>query len=134
MFTESSLKSHYLTAVQIYFTSVCVNLCTLLVSKASLPSHTMRMIFLYIIFVWQCHTVTSNLVIKAHNFACTSKAQLFHDEYTLQSEPKCNALHPSGMCINISLIILHSSCTEVLTIIKFAFPVGIVLLLCVILK
>ena len=53
MFTESSFKSHYLTAVQIYDTSVCVcvcvcvNLCTLLASKVSLPSHTMRMIFLY---------------------------------------------------------------------------------------
>ena len=67
MFTESSLKSHYLTAVQIL---VCVNLCTLLASKASLPSHTMRMIFLYIIFLRQCHTVTSNLAIKVDNFAC----------------------------------------------------------------
>ena len=87
MFTESSLKSLYLTAVQIYVTSVCVcvNLCTLLASKASLPSHTM--IFLYITFLGQCHTVTLNLAIKAHNFACTSKAQLFHDEYTPQSEP-----------------------------------------------
>ena len=50
MFTESSLKSHYLAAVHIYVTSVCVcvNLCTLLASKASLLySPTMRMIFLY---------------------------------------------------------------------------------------
>ena len=47
MFTESSWKSHYVTAVQIYVTSLCVNLCTLLASKASLPSHTMCMIFVY---------------------------------------------------------------------------------------
>ena len=45
MFTESSLKSHSLTAVQIY--GVRVNLCTLLASKVSLPSCTLRMIFLY---------------------------------------------------------------------------------------
>ena len=92
MFTESSLKSYYLTAVQIYVTSVCVNLCILLASKASLPSHTMRMIFLYVIFLRQCHTVTSNLAINAHNFARTSKAQLFHDEYTLQSEPTMHCI------------------------------------------
>ena len=45
MFTKSSLKSHSLTAVQIY--GVRVNLCTLLASKVSLPSCTMCMIFLY---------------------------------------------------------------------------------------
>ena len=92
MFTESSLKFNYLTAVMIYVTSVCVNLSTLLASKASLPSHTMHMIFLYIIFLRQCHTVTSNLAIKAHNFACTSKAQLFHDECTPQSEPTMHCI------------------------------------------
>ena len=92
MFTESSLKSHYLTAVQIYVTSVFVNLCTLLASKASLPSHTMCMVFLYIIFLGQCHTVTSNLAINAHNFAWTSKAQLFHYEYTPQSEPTMHCI------------------------------------------
>ena len=70
MFTESSLKSNYLTAVQIYVTSVGVNLCTLLASKASLPSYTTDIIFCKIIFLGQCHTVTLNLAIKAHNFAC----------------------------------------------------------------
>ena len=30
---------------------MCVNLCTSLASKASLPSHTMHMMFLYIIFL-----------------------------------------------------------------------------------
>ena len=87
MFTESSLKSHYLTAVEIYVTSVCVN-----GQQSSLPSRTMRMIFLYIIFLGQCHIVTSNLAIKGHNFACTSKVQLFHDEYTPQSEPTMHCI------------------------------------------
>ena len=69
---------------------VCVNLCTLLAGEASLPSRTMHLIFL-----WRCHTA---IAINTHNFAHTSKAQLFHDRvYTAQ-----HALHSSSMCTNPS--------------------------------